>query len=367
MNLKYFLKEYFSYTASEKKGLIVLVAFLLILYLLPIVFKGTETSLSIINQERQKQIDSLIFSIENRSDAKKVKAWQRDLDCFDPNKAKKDELLNLGFTAYQANNLIKFRSKGGEFKKKTDILKIYGINQSDFDRLKDYILISAIETPHKKKKVIVAKEYKLFPFDPNVISCQEWKSLGVLDEISNRIKKYLVAGGRFKKASDLYKIYGFDSVKVAELISYVKIVEVSKHDVNNEKLLIPLNSSDTTQLKLLPGIGSVFSARIVKYRDLLGGFVSKNQIIEVYGISNEKYNRISPFLLLDSIPIRRIKLNTFNTVRLRKHPYISSRMGDDIVRFRKRNGDFNSVEQLRSHKIMPDSIFIKLFPYLDLN
>lgn len=366
MNFKHYFREYFSYTASEKKGLLVLVTLLLVLYLLPFVYQRTETSESIINQEKQKQIDSLISSIEKRAEIKKGKAHPGKLDFFDPNKVNKDELLRIGFTSYQANNLIKFRNKGGRFKKKADILQIYGVNQSDFDRLNDYILISVAEISERKTKRIVKKEYKLFSFDPNVISFKEWDSLGVEDRISNRIKKYLTAGGQFKKASDLYKIYGFDSIKIAELIPYVKIVKRYKQDFSTEQLFVPLNSSDTTQLKQLPGIGSVFSARIVKYRDLLGGFVSKDQILEVYGISKEKFTRISSMLVLDSVHVRRIELNSSDAVKLRKHPYISFRMGDDIVRFRDRNGKFSSVDQIRSHKIIPDSIFIKLVPYLDL-
>lgn len=366
MNFKHIFREYFSYTASEKKGLLVLVTLLLILYLLPFVYQRIETSEGIINQEKQKQIDSLISSIENRAKIKKTKTRLWKLDFFDPNKVNKDELLHMGFTSYQANNLIKFRNKGGRFKKKTDILQIYGVNQSDFDRLNDYILISVAEISERKKIETVKKEYSLFSFDPNAISFKEWGRLGVEDRISNRIKKYLVAGGQFKEASDLYKIYGFDSVKITELIPYVKIVQRFKQNFPTEQLFVALNSSDTTQLKQLPGIGSVFSSRIVKYRNLLGGFVSKDQIMEVYGISKEKFIRISPMLVLDSIHVRKIKLNSYSAAKLRKHPYISFRMGDDIVRFRDRNGKFSAVNQIRNHKIVSDSIFIKLVPYLDL-
>jgi competence protein ComEA len=366
MNLKHLFREYFSYTASEKKGLFVLVTLLLILYLLPFVFKRTETSESIINQEKQKQIDSLISSIENRPEIKKAKTQLGKLESFDPNKVNEDELHSLGFTSFQTSNLIKFRNKGGRFKEKTDLLKIYGVNQSDFDRLNDYILISVDETPEKKVKRIVKKEYKLFPFDPNVISSKEWESLGVGNEISNRIKKYLTGGGHFKKASDLEKIYGFNLVKIAELIPYVKIEGKPKLDFSTDQLIVHLNSSDTMQLKQLPGIGSSFSARIVKYRELLGGFVSKDQLLEVYGISKEKFIRISPMLVMDSVPVRRIGLNSFDAAKLRKHPYIDSRMSKDIVRFRDRNGNFTSIDQLQSHKIVSDSIYLKLIPYLEL-
>lgn len=368
MKLKHIFREYFSYTASEKKGLLVLVTLLLILYLLPFVLKRTETSGSIINQKKQKQIDSLISSIENSEINRNTKDGFQNLFLFDPNKVSEDELRSLGFTSFQTNNLIKFRSKGGQFKEKRDLLKIYGVKQSDLDQLSDYILLSPGTTPEKREKSIGKKKLNLYDFDPNLISLKEWEDLGVENRIGIRIKKYLAAGGSFKRASDLGKIYGFDSVKMAELVPYVKILEgkYKDKDLSQGKLLIPLNGSDTTQLKQLPGIGSKLSSRIVKYRELLGGFVSKDQILEVYGISSEEYIRISAMLFIDSTFIRKLELNSFDAERLKKHPYVDYRTSKDIVRFRDRNGVFNSIDQLQSHKIVPDSIYLKLLPYLEL-
>lgn len=366
MNIKHLFREYFSYTASEKKGLFVLVILLLILYLLPFAFQCSEGAGSIINLEKQKQIDSLISSIEDSVKIKKENTHLGKLDFFDPNIASKEKLLGIGFTSFQTNNLIKFRGKGGRFKKKNDLLKIYGLDQADLEYLNDYIRILDKGDSEKKKKCYKMKEYSLFYFDPNVISSKEWVRLGVKKRIGNRIENYIIAGGCFKKATDLKKIYGFDTIKIAELLPYVKITGRLKENCSNAKLRVPLNTADTTQLKQLSGIGTVFSARIVKYRNLLGGFVSKDQLLEVYGISKEKFTSISPMIILDSIPLRRIGLNSFNERKLRMHPYINSRMSKDIVRFRDRNGEFASIDQLRSHKIVPDSIFIKLLPYLDL-
>lgn len=366
MNFKHVFKEYFSYTTSEKKGLFVLVILLLILYILPFIFQRSRESESIINIEKQKQIDSLISSIENSVESKKRKIHLGKLEFFDPNIASKKQLLAIGFTSFQTNNLIKFREKGGRFKKKNDLLKIYGFDQVDLEYLNDYIQIIDEGGFEKKKRWHKKKEYSLFDFDPNVISSKEWERLGVKNRISNRIEKYIEAGGSFKKATDLRKIYGFDTVKVAELLPYVKIIGKFKENTSALKLLVPLNIADTTQLKQLSGIGSVLSARIVKYRDLLGGFISKDQILEVYGITKEKFACISSKIVIDSISLRKIRLNSFVEAKLRKHPYINSRMSKDIVRFRDRNGEFSSIDELRTHKIVPDSIFIKLFPYLDL-
>ena len=367
MKFKHIFREYFSYSASERNGIIILVVLLMAMYFLPLVFQSGEDSEFVIDRKKQNQIDSLISLIENKEVNKKEQIKIASLDFFDPNKASKEELINLGLTSFQINNLIKFRNKGGKFKAKIDLLKIYGINESDLELLSNYIRISGDEDIKKESPINTGKKYHLFAFDPNVISLKEWDSLGVNKRISVRIKNYLAAGGNFRQATDLKKIYGFDSVKFVELLPYVKIVVKSNSEIPSNKILVQLNSSDTTQLKQLPGIGSVLSLRIVKYRDLLGGFVSKDQLLEVYGITKEKLIRIESSICVDSISIKRLMINSFDALRLRKHPYINQRTAKDIIRYRERNGNFTSVDQLQTHKLIPDSIFLKLTPYLELN
>lgn len=63
--------------------------------------------------------------------------------------------------------------------------------------------------------------------------------------------------------------------------------------------VVELNSADTTALKMVPGIGSVFAKRIIKYRDLLGGFYSVEQLGEVYGIDEERYEAMKSWFSVD--------------------------------------------------------------------
>ncbi|WP_372751718.1 helix-hairpin-helix domain-containing protein [Labilibaculum sp.] len=366
MNFKQLFREYFSYSASEKKGLLVLVILLLILYFLPIAFHNKTRIDSFADSAKQNSLDSLVAVLLAREDTKQSYSVVVELKMFNPNTCSKDELLKLGFTPYQANNLIKYRSKGGRFEKKTDLLKLYGFDQSDLERLNAYIQIPVVS---QKKEALDDRKntiYELYFFDPNEISLNDWVNLGVSRRIGNRIKNYIEAGGRFSKASDLQKIYGFDSDKYKELLPYVQIAESEKKTETFRKQVILLNAADTSQLKQLRGIGSVLSKRIVKYRNVLGGFVSKDQLMEVYGISREEFELISPMITVDSINVRKLALNSFTADKFRKHPYLNSRTSNNIVRFRKRNGNFNSIDQLLSHKIVPDSIFTKLRPYLEL-
>ena len=366
MTIKRLIKEYFSYSTSEKRGLVILLVLLILVYLLPRFITMQDQGEEVFDSKKQKQIDSLLVVIENRNKKVKSNSARYYLTDFDPNTASKLKLCSLGFNRFQANNIIKYRDKGGQFRDKNDLAKIYGITEKDIDRVGAYIRIPISELGNAN--VVTKKESTayLFYFDPNNISPAEWDSLGVDSKISFRIRKYLATGARFKSPSDLGKIYGFDSLKLKMLLPYIKISKPEMGD-KREKLLVDLNHSDTTELKKLPGIGSVLSNRIVKYRNLLGGFVRKEQLQEVYGISKKQYNRMSSMIIVNSPSVRRIRLNTEFADSLKCHPYIGFRLTQDIIRYRQRNGQFNSLNQLVQSHLVSDSLLNKLKPYLSLD
>src|SRR5690554_4349181 len=98
--------------------------------------------------------------------------------------------------------------------------------------------------------------------------------------------------------------------------SYPKINKLSPGET------ITLNTTDTTQWKKVPGIGSAYSSRIIKYRSLLGGFAHKEQLLEVYGIDSDMYSRISPYINEDSDHTK-LKINDLEFRDLLRHPYLN--------------------------------------------
>ena len=363
MKIRKIIKEYFSYSASEKRGLLILVIVLLGVYVVPVFFSSSNSESKILVKDKQQEIQSLISSIEQS----KSKQNQYNYFSFDPNSVTEVQLNQLGLSNFQIKNLIRYRKAGGIFYKKGDLLKIYGFTNEDLNLLDEYITFKKIQTVNRYKSKKVSKISYLFPFDPNTLSYSGWDSLGVDSKIANRIQKYIEKGGSFKEAKDLKKIYGFDSAKLLVLMPYINIDLVIPEKIDKEYKLIELNSSDTSELKKLPGIGKVLSSRIIKYRKLLGGYSNKEQLIEVYGISKERYLRFSGLITVDSSLILKMGINSFNKDKLKSHPYIKDRIANDIVRYRHRMGDFNSVEELKDKGLLSDSIFGKLSPYLSLD
>ena len=134
-----------------------------------------------------------------------------------------------------------------------------------------------------------------------------------------------------------------------------------------QTLTVELNSADTTTLQMLYGIGPVYARRIVRYRDRLGGFTSKEQLMEVYGFTPELLERISPYITLDTSSIVKMNINSITLKQLIKHPYVEYYQARDIVSLRNRGVRFHSADDLRAMPSMTESTLLRLLPYIDFD
>ncbi|MDR3269291.1 MAG: helix-hairpin-helix domain-containing protein [Tannerella sp.] len=127
---------------------------------------------------------------------------------------------------------------------------------------------------------------------------------------------------------------------------------------------IEINAADTTELKKIPGIGTVFANRIVKRRNLLGGYYSITQLGEVYGIDAEKYAALSPWFTVDHSFIRPLAVNTLSMDSLRKHPYINYPQAKAIEQLRKQKKQLSGWENLQLLNVFTAEDKLRLTPYL---
>ena len=216
-----------------------------------------------------------------------------------------------------------------------------------------------------------------FQFDPNTATEMELVSLGFPDWLSARIVRYRDKGGRFKRKSDLLKIYGMDSASYLRLYPFIdlpeaKVVSPQAQDklltVHSADTAFDLNEADTASLKKIRGIGSVLAQRIVRYRQSLGGFVRKEQLYEVYRLDSPAAEALSraSFIREDFIP-RPIGVNSLDEYELSRHPYIGNRLAEAIVAFRFQHGPFGSIEDIQGIQLVDDSLFVRITPYLGID
>ncbi len=224
-------------------------------------------------------------------------------------------------------------------------------------------------------------EKKVFYFDPNQISQEQFQQLGLKEFIAKRIINYRAKGGHFKKKEDLLKIYDFPKDLYVELEPYIQIQKyeskklLSGFENKNpgkkfEKKVIQkltnfdLNTADTIQLKLINGIGTGYAKRIIKYRDALGGFYEVNQVREVYGLPPATADELLKYAFIKA-EVKKINVNNATVNELDKHPYISYKLASLIINYKTQHGNFNSIDDLNQIRALDKDVLTKFAPYLE--
>lgn len=252
-------------------------------------------------------------------------------------------------------------------------------NQSNMDQPSDS-LYQKIKKMAKKRPASVKKEgpsirkFQPFSFDPNTIDEEALSRMGLSNRIVSNIIRYRNNGGQFRIKKDLSKIYGLDGKLFLKLEPFIELPDAvyKKSEYTPKAMpseqpkvtLIDINQADTTELKQIRGVGSVLSKRIITFRDRLGGFHNIGQLSEVYGLKDSVVLKLQErFYVGDSIRITKLDLLKSSVEELRNHPYINYRLSNLIVAYRKQH-KVTSLNQIRDIKIITDSIYKKIQPYL---
>lgn len=238
--------------------------------------------------------------------AKWKKTYKRDtiairMQMFDPNTVDSLTLLHLGFKPWQAKNMLKYRAKGGKYRKKEDLKKLYGMTDSMYLALAPYIYI--------KDSIVVD---------------------------SARI----------------------DSVRMDSLPKWKSI----KKDT-----ILNLRTADTTELKLIRGIGSYRAKMIVRYREQLGGYAQVEQIMEARGMDKVIADSILPHFYIDSVIVNKMPINKIRPEGLQRHPYLNFEQAKAIYEYRRKHIRIKSAEELKKIKGLSPTDIEKILIYLDFS
>lgn len=212
----------------------------------------------------------------------------------------------------------------------------------------------------KAERSIVPKE--LFNFNPNQVSFEELIRLGFTQLAANNLINYRSKGGKFNKPDDIKKIYGVDSSFYLSISLFISIPKSSEFSF----VKLDLNSADSTAMTALKGIGPVLASRICKYRNQLGGFVSSEQLKEVYQLPQETYNQLLDYVWIDSSNVKKININFASIDDLKRHPYCKYANARKIVDYRSANGNIQSLESLVTDSVIDSTTFKRLSPYLKI-
>lgn len=175
------------------------------------------------------------------------------------------------------------------------------------------------------------------------------------------------------ETSDLGKKFNEFQAQLSEKETTIKNKQSDKNYIKypyQEKLkqgeTIALNKADTSELKKIPGIGSAYANRIVKYRNLLGGYADISQLKEIWGMDDERYDKITPYITIDR-KVKQIQINFATFQELNKHPYVNYEQAKIIVDIRERKGKIESMNRLALLEEFAGNDIERLTPYFDFN
>jgi DNA uptake protein ComE-like DNA-binding protein len=135
-----------------------------------------------------------------------------------------------------------------------------------------------------------------------------------------------------------------------------------------DSVYLDLNASDTLDLQEVKGVGKVRARSIYKYGQKLGGYVSVEQLKEVYTIDEETFKQISPHFYAGKTQIRKVNINSDDPKYLARHPYIDFPLAKALIRFRKKyEKDFTNIEEIKKIHLMDEETYNKLRPYIKLS
>ena len=395
------LTNYFYYSRGERNGVIVLATLSLLIVFMPNLFSYWHSKTSDVTDFSAFEKDVIAFNSampsadKNTYGAISGKETNVELFNFDPNTTTAEDFMRLGLSPKVATIITHYREKGGRFFRKEDLKKIYGLKPDDYERLEDYItlnnapkssLTSYGYTPQYPNRFEASKgeneppiDIKVFPFDPNLATEMEFRTLGIDKNVVKNIIKFREKNGKFYKKEDLKRIYSFSEIDYLRLEKYINIAdnqqftnynnspinvnESKKSKTENINLTIDVNKANINEWLELRGIGSTFAARIVEQREKLGGFASIEQIKIIHGLPDSTYRKIQPHLLISTPIFRKISINKI-TIDNFMHPYLTRKQVEILMRYRVNHGDFKKIEDLKKTGVLDDNIIEKLKPYI---
>ncbi|MCB9361509.1 MAG: helix-hairpin-helix domain-containing protein [Flavobacteriales bacterium] len=363
------INNYFSFSRGEKRGVVILFS-IIILLIIGIQFadyfnvnKITDFSEfeNAINQFEKEQNSKL------KSEKTPVKVA---LFNFNPNTISDSEWVKLGFKEWQIKTINNYKTKGGYWKSKNDVAKIYGLDSNHFEQLKPYILLP--DEMEDKPTDFFKKESEpiYFDFNPNTITKAEWKKLGFADWQIKAIFKYKTKGGKWNTKADVSKIYGLEESKYIKLKPYILLPDKTEQPNSTKKeknytQKVNVNTATAKDLLYLKGINSEkYASIIIKYRNSLGGFIKKEQLKEVWNLSEETYLGFEHQIDLGIVKPVLLNINTDEIKDLTKHPYIDWKTGNAIIKYRKANGNYNTIEDIKKIHLISSETYLKIAPYL---
>ena len=220
----------------------------------------------------------------------------------------------------------------------------------------------------KKQKAI---QDTIYPFNPNYITDFKAYQLGISMDAVNRIRAYRDAGKYMSSETVFKRIAQLSDSKFSHIRPYLKwpkSFSAKRQNPKKKRIKKELNAATTADLQQVYGVGEVFANRIISLRNKLGGFVVKDQLNDVWGLTVETQKQLWEYFILDSVPrIKKQNINNLTIAQLAEHYYISTSLASRMVAIRTQKEHLSSWNDLAAIQQLDSVKKARLSLYLSFN
>ncbi len=294
---------------------------------------------------------------------------------FDPNTADYRTLIEAGLPRDIAVGIIRWREAGKVYRVKEDLALCYNMTDSLYFLLEPYIIIGKeyqFQPKEFESETIEATRVtiEVRPFSLDTVGTSYLQGIGFTRRQAELVIKYRDMIGGYRSIEEFEECYAVDSAMAARLRPYLIFPPrdtLKRYDKERVKFPIEINSADSVMLCRVSGIGAKSASHILFYRELLGGYHSVSQILELKVVTEENFQRILPQIYCDSAKIKKININFARPKELEVHPYISNRMLRQIINNRELKGGWSNLEEMIEDDIFSAEEAARIAPYLDFS
>ena len=217
---------------------------------------------------------------------------------------------------------------------------------------------------------------KIYPFNPNFITDYKGRKLGMSVAEIDRLLNFRKTNQYVNSASEFQKVTQVSDSLLSTISPYFKFPDwVNKRKANHYKpfekktekiVLLDINHATKEDLIKIYGIGPALSDRILKQKELFGGFVSLKQMDDIWGLPPEVIEDLNKYFIVTALPrVKKIDINNASIKELMLFPYFKYALAKSIVTYRSMNGDFKNSEDLTKINDFPSEKLDIISLYLE--
>jgi len=315
-----------------------------------------------ISEDKFNQLETFILLPETNAKAKGNSDFKnyekKTLNItrkFNPDQLSQSDWENMGFSEKQSAAILKYKSYlGGSFVSKEKFKECFIINEENYAKLEPYLTLPSNFNTYAGKSKSFKSKTPQTSFDPNTLDVNGWMALGFSEKQANVIVNYRDRNlkGSFKTLDDIKNCFVISAEKFEELKPFIQLnpstmaknSDNKKTEFKQEKTDFSKTDMNSITFKQLLefGLNERSAGSMIGFRKKLGGFMTKDQILETYNIDKELVQKLLSIAPLDNSKVERYSLVDAPEEWLKNHPYFKY-SADKIIYYRISNPDDKKI------------------------